>query len=116
MGPHEQVVRKCPPHPNRLAYYFLSPHMPPGLQSPAWDQIHSLSRPDRRFHAVRMWSAAVSLGVQLHTLGGIEHYQDPLFDGAFHMQLSVDTVACDKDTWLSLRLSCSSVVFFLQVV
>jgi len=52
MGAHEPVVRKCPPHLNRLAYHFVSRYMPPDLQSPARDQIHSLRRPDRRFHAV----------------------------------------------------------------
>jgi len=32
------------------------------------------------------------------------------------MQLPVNSVACNKDTWLSLRSSGSSVVFFFQVV
>jgi len=31
MRAHEPVVRKCPPHLNRLAYHFLSGYMPPGL-------------------------------------------------------------------------------------
>ena len=52
MGAREPVVQQCPPHLNRLAYHFLSCYMPPGLQSPAGDQIHSPSRPDRRFYAV----------------------------------------------------------------
>jgi len=110
------VVRKCAPHRNRIAYHFLSRYMPPGVQSPARDQLHSLSNPDRRFHGVSKWPAAVSPCLQLHGLGGIEQYQDALFEGAFHMQLPVDTVACIKDPWLSLRSWCSSVVFFFQVV
>jgi len=52
MGAREPVVQKCPRHLNRLIYYFLSRYMPPDLQSRAEDQIHSLSPPDRRFHAV----------------------------------------------------------------
>jgi len=42
----------CPPYPNCLAYHFLCRYKPPGLQSAARDQIHSLSRQDRRLHAV----------------------------------------------------------------
>jgi len=52
MGAREPVVKTCPPYLNRLAYHFLSSYMPPGLQSPARDQIHRLSHLDRRFHAV----------------------------------------------------------------
>jgi len=95
---------------------FLSGYIPPGLQSPARDQIHSLSRPDRRFRTFSKQSAAVSLSLHLHGLGEMEQYQDALFNGAFHMQLPVDSIASNKDTWLSLRSLCSSVVIFFQVV
>ena len=101
---------------NCLVYHFLSRYMPHGLQSPAQDQIHSLRLANPCFHAVRKQLPAVRLGLQFHRLRAIEQYQDALFEGAFHMQLPVDSVACNKDTVLSLRSSSSSVVFFFQVV
>jgi len=115
MGAHEPLVRKGPPHLNCLAHHFLSRYMPSRLQSPAQDQIHSLSRPDRYFHDVCKSSAAVSPARQLHGLREIEQYQDALFECTFHIQLPVDSVACNKDTWLSLRSSCSSVVFVFEI-
>ena len=38
--------------------------------------------------------------------GGIGRYQDALSEGVFRMQRRVDSVACNKDTFLCLRSSC----------
>ena len=110
------MVWKCPPHLNLLPYHFLSRYMARGQQFAARDQIHSLRCADGHFHTLGKLSAVASPALQLPGLGAIDQYQDALFEGRFHMQLPVDSVACNKDSWLSLRSSCSSVVLFFPVV
>jgi len=103
MGVHALVVGKCPPCLNRAAYQPSLHLLSGNLQSPAQDWIRSLSRSGRHFYQVRKWLSAVRLRLGPQLPEGIKQYHDAFFEGAFRMQLLVDSVACNKDTLLSLR-------------
>jgi len=49
------------------------------------------------------------LGTQFHE--GIKKYHDALVEDAFHMQLLVDSLWCNKDTLFIFRSSCCKIFF-----
>jgi len=110
------VVGKCPSCLNCAAHHLSLQLLPGNLQSPAQDQLRSLSRSGRRFYQVPKWLSTVRLRLGPQLCGGIKRYDDALFEGAFGMQLLVHSVPWNQDTFLSLRSSWASVVLRFHVI